>query len=139
MDNESIKAALRKDAALQEILKKMSPEVQASFTERQLADIKLAVSARTWGNHLIDLRSTIRFFRYRYYFVFLIGRNRRQYSARELRVGLLLKSAVLSTFLFFCALLGLLMLYLIKSAAGIDIFPGFSLGIWSWFKEVFLL
>lgn len=139
MDNESIKAALRKDAALQEILKKMSPEVQASFTERQLADIKLAVSARTWGNHLIDLRSTIRFFRYRYYFVFLIGRNRRQYSARELRVGLLLKSAVLSTFLFFCALLGLLMLYLIKSAAGIDLFPGFSLGIWSWFKEVFLL
>jgi len=139
MDNESIKAALRKDAALQEILKKMSPEVQASFTERQLADIKLAVSARIWGNHLIDLRSTIRFFRYRYYFVFLIGRNRRQYSARELRVGLLLKSAVLSTFLFFCALLGLLMLYLIKSAAGIDLFPGFSLGIWSWFKEVFLL
>jgi len=139
MDNESIKAALRKDAALQEILKKMSPEVQASFTERQLADIKLAVSARTWGSHLIDFRSTVRFFRYRYYFVCLIGRNRRQYSARELRVGLLLKTVVVSAFLVFCATLGLLMLYLIKSAAGIDLFPGFSLGVWSWFKEVFLL
>lgn len=30
-------------------------------------------------------------------------------------------------------LLGLLVLYLLKSAAGIDLFPGFSLGIWGWF------
>jgi hypothetical protein len=138
MDNESIKSELRKDAALQEILKKMSPEVQASFSERQLADIKLAVSARTWGSHLIDLRSTIRFFRYRYYFVFLVGRNRRQLTARELRIGLLLKTTVLTVFLSFCVLLGLLVLYLIKSAAGIDIFPNFSLGIWSWFRQAFL-
>ena len=139
MDNESIKAALRKDAALQEILKKMSPEVQESFTERQLADIKLAVSARTWGSHLIDLRSTVRFFRYRYYFVFLLGRNRRQLSVRQLRIGLLLKASIVTLFLSFCVLLGLLILYLAKSAAGIDLFPSFSLGIWSWFRQAFLL
>ena len=35
-------------------------------------------------------------------------------------------------FLALCTLLGLLALYIAKSAAGIDLFPGFSLGIWGW-------
>ena len=31
-------------------------------------------------------------------------------------------------------LFGILVLYLIKSALGIDIFKGFSFGVWDWFK-----
>lgn len=38
----------------------------------------------------------------------------------------------------FSVLTGLLLLYLLKSALGIDLVPGFSLGIWGWFKDVFL-
>jgi hypothetical protein len=26
-------------------------------------------------------------------------------------------------------------LYLLKSALGINLFPGFSLGLWDWFKQ----
>ena len=49
--------------------------------------------------------------------------------------GLFIQSVLLTVFLSFSALLGLVVLYLIKSAMGIDLFPNFSLGIWSWFKE----
>jgi hypothetical protein len=35
-------------------------------------------------------------------------------------------------------LFGLLVLFLVKSAMGIDIFPNFSLGIWGWFQQTFL-
>ena len=38
----------------------------------------------------------------------------------------------------FSTLLGLLILYLVKSALGIDLVPGFSLGTWGWFKGEFL-
>ena len=37
-------------------------------------------------------------------------------------------------FITFSVLSGLLILYLIKSALGINLFENFSLGIWSWFK-----
>ena len=36
------------------------------------------------------------------------------------------------------AVLAVLVLYLVKSALGIDLVPGFSLGVWGWFKGVFL-
>ena len=40
--------------------------------------------------------------------------------------------------LTFCTLVGILVLYLIKSALGIDLIPGFSFGVWDWFNEEFL-
>jgi hypothetical protein len=33
-------------------------------------------------------------------------------------------------------LAGLLLLYLVKSALGIDLFDGYSFGIWHWFKSL---
>ena len=42
---------------------------------------------------------------------------------------------MLALFVTFCTLFGLLVLYLIKSALGINLFEDFSLGIWSWFKQ----
>lgn len=36
------------------------------------------------------------------------------------------------------AVLAVLVLYLVKSALGIDLVPGFSLGVWGWFKGAFL-
>jgi len=67
-----------------------------------------------------------------------MGRNKRSLSGREKRLSLMLKAALMTAFIMFSTLLGLLVIYLIKSAAGIDIFPGFSLGIWGWFKGAFL-
>jgi len=36
------------------------------------------------------------------------------------------------------SVLGVLILYLVKSALGIDLIPGFSFGVWGWFQEEFL-
>jgi len=137
-ENTAARNKLKNETGLRKLLDRMPLEVQDSFTEEQLVNIKIAIGARTWGSHAIDVRSTIKFFRYRYYYVFVAGRNRRELSARERRLGLLIQAAALGVFLTFSALFGILVLYLLKSAAGIDIFPGFSFGVWSWFKGEFL-
>jgi hypothetical protein len=137
-ENTHIRDTIKKDPGLTKLLERMPQEVQDSFSEEQLVNIKLAIGARTWGNHAIDIRSTIKFFRYRYYYVFVAGSNRRELSRREKRLGLLVHATFATLFLSFSILLGVLVLYLIKSAAGIDIFPNFSFGVWGWFKETFL-
>lgn len=136
--NTTARNELINDTGLRKLLERMPKQIQDSFTEEQLANIKIAIGARTWGNHAIDVRSTMKFFRYRYYYVFVAGRNRRELSARERRIGLLMQASILAMFLTFSAILGVLVLYLVKSAAGIDIFPHFSFGVWGWFKASFL-
>jgi len=136
--NAAARDKLKNDIALRKLLQRMPKNVQDSFTEEQLANLKIAIGARTWGSHVIDLRSTVKMFRYRYYYVFVAGRNRRELSARERRIGLFIQAVALASFLTFSALLGVLVLYLLKSAAGIDIIPGFSFGVWGWFKGEFL-
>ncbi|MCP3667405.1 MAG: hypothetical protein GY696_33745 [Gammaproteobacteria bacterium] len=44
---------------------------------------------------------------------------------------------LLAGFISFSILMGLLVRYLVKSALGIDLIPGFSLGIWGGFKALF--
>ena len=134
-ENNLFRKTLREDQTIASLLSRMPESVQHSFTEEQLANLRVALGARSWGKHKIDFRSTISFFSYRYYYVFVAGRNRRELSRAEKRKGLLIQSILMSTFLVFCSMLGLLVLYLVKSALGIDLFPNFSLGIWSWFKE----
>ncbi|AHF04189.1 EpsP [Marichromatium purpuratum 984] len=126
---------LCQDAALQHLMARMPPKIQTSFSEEQLSYLKLALVGRKWGNHSIDWRGTLKFIHYRYYFVILLGRNRRELSRGERQIGLLFQAAFLGIFLIFSVLMGLLMLYLAKSAAGVDLIPGFSLGIWDWFKS----
>ena len=137
-ENTAARDQLKNEVGLRKLLERMPEKVQDSFTEEQLVNIKIAIGARTWGTHAIDVRSTIKFFRYRYYYVLVAGRNRRELSSRERRLGLLIQAAALGVFLTFSAMFGILILYLLKSAAGIDIFPGFSFGVWGWFKGEFL-
>jgi hypothetical protein len=115
----------------------MPQDIADTFTEAQLASLRLALGARSWGRHAVDVRGTVVFWRWRYYYVFLLGRNRRELTRREKQLSLLLQAVFLSALLLLSTLLGLLVLYLVKSALGIDLFPGFSLGIWSWFKQQF--
>jgi hypothetical protein len=131
----AVRDKLKSEKGMHKLLGKMPLEVQDSFTEEQLSYLKIAISARSWGKHAIDVRSTLKFFSYRYYYVFVAGRNRRELSDRERRIGLLIQATILAIFLTFSVLLGILVLYLLKSAAGIDIFPNFSFGVWSWFKQ----
>ena len=112
----------------------MPKKIQETFTDDQLTHLKLAIGARHWGKHAIDSRGVIKFFKYRYYFVFLAGRNRRELSSsKKVMVGF---SQVIGLFFtsLFTLLIILLTLYLVKSALGIDIFKNYSFGIWSWLK-----
>ena len=70
--------------------------------------------------------------------MFLAGRNKRVLSARERQVQRLSMAIVLAVVLTIGSVLGVLILYLVKSALGIDLIPGFSFGVWGWFQDEFL-
>lgn len=118
----------------------MPKDVAASFSEEQLTHLLTAVGSRSWGKHKIDFRGTFKlpFYRWRFYYVFLAGKNYRELSRKEKNLSIFITTVISTLFLIFSATLGLLVLYLIKSALGIDLFPNFSLGIWDWFKDTFL-
>ena len=129
---------IRKNPIIQNLLARMPQRVSDSFNEEQLSNLMTAVGSRSWGDHAVDKRGTfnIPFYKWRFYYVFLLGRNYRELSRKEKQLSLI-STAIFSTiFLIFSASIGLLVLYLIKSALGIDLFPGFSLGIWGWFKAL---
>lgn len=127
---------LRTDPHMRKLLERMPADVAASFTEPQLAQLRVALGARQWGKHRIDMRGTVGLGRWRYYFVVVAGRNVR-HDSRQGQLGLFWSAFALSV-LIFCGLAAiLLLLYLIKSALGIDIFSDYSFGVWSWFKQLF--
>ena len=127
----------RHDPFIAGLKERLPEELRESFTEEQLEALKLAFGTRSWGKHSVDLRGTVKFWHRRYYFVFLAGRNYRQLSRLEQDLSLLGKATVLAVILLACGLVGLLLLYLLKSALGIDIFPDYSFGVWTWFKGLF--
>ena len=113
----------------------MPDKVADSFDEEQLSHIRNAIGAREWGKHKLDIRGTIKFFKWRYYYVVLAGRNRRSLSDAEVRFATLVNAAFFAVFLLVSILVGLIVLYLVKSALGINLIDGWSLGLWSWLKE----
>lgn len=129
---------IRQDPVITELLGRFPSEVSASFSDTQLSHLKDVMGARNWGEHKVDIRSSFRLWRYRYYFVFVAGRNRRAMTAKEKMIDNFLTTAIITGTITISVLAGLLTLYLIKSALGIDIFPNYSFGIWHWFKETFL-
>lgn len=121
---------------MKKLLARMPKDVADSFTDTQLMHLKLAVSSRQWGKHKIDIRGTfpLPFMHKRIYYVFLLGRNFRSLSRSEKTISALTTTLFTSLFLIISTLFGLLVLYLVKSALGINLFDSFSLGIWGWFK-----
>jgi len=128
---------LQQDPAIRSLLNRMPKNIQTTFTDEQLVHLKIAIGARQWGNHAVDCRGIIKLFKYRYYYVVLAGRNKRELSAKEQRIAKLGQALVLSIVLILSVLLMLLLTYLVKSALGIDIFEGYSFGVWGWFKGLF--
>ncbi len=124
---------IKNDPAIINLLKRFPPSVRNSFTEEQLMHLKTAIGARQWGSHLIDHRGVIKFFKYRYYFVILAGRNRRQLSPNEVKASRIAQAILISISFFII----LLIFYLIKSVLGINLFQGFSFGLWGYMQEVF--
>jgi hypothetical protein len=126
---------IRHDPFITGMMKRLSPSERSSFSDEQLVSLKTAFGARTWGIHPVDLRGTVKFWRKRYYFVFVAGVNRRPLSRRQQELARVGMALLMAGVIGFSMLLGLVFLYLLKSAAGIDLDPDSSLGIWDWFKE----
>lgn len=130
-------SALRDDPVILRLISSMPQQVQESFSEEQLAHLKLAIGTRHWEKHAVDLRGTFKLWQTRYYYVVLLGRNHREVSRWQKQMSGIITTLILLVFLMFSAVMGFLILYLVKSLLGINLFKGFSLGIWDWFKALF--
>ena len=125
---------IKTDPVISRLLERMPDKVADSFSEEQLAYLRNAIGAREWGRHKVDLRGTIKVLKWRYYYVVLAGRNRRTLSERERRIAVLMNALLITSFVSFSILVGLIALYLVKSALGINFIEGWSLGLWDWIK-----
>jgi hypothetical protein len=128
---------IRNEPAIQNLLSRMPENVVESFSDNQLIHLKVALGSRNWGKHKVDCRGTftIPFLSSRFYYVYLLGRNHRNLSRYEERISAITSTIIVTVFVTFSVLLGILILYLIKSALGINLIEGFSFGVWGWFKE----
>lgn len=113
---------------------RLPEELRESFTDEQLQGLRTAFATRSWARHKLDLRGTFNIWRTQYYFVLVAGRNKRSPSRAQQRLSLAAKASVITLFLLFSLALGLVMLYVLKSALGINLLPNYSLGLWDWFK-----
>ena len=129
------KIHIRQNPGIQALLHKLPKAQRDSFTDEQLLALKVALGARRWGKHAFDIRGTLGIWRWRYYYVILGGREQRILTRQEEQMAFIARAVFLSGFVVIACLFGLLVLYLVKSALGINLIPGFSLGIWQWFKE----
>lgn len=128
---------IREEVEIKTLLSRMPQAVADSFSDIQLVHLKTAIGSRSWGKHPVDLRGTITypFARWHLYYVILLGRNRRKLSAREKKISAIVTALIILLILFATISSFLLVIYLLKSYAGIDLFPGFSLGIWDYFRD----
>ena len=131
-------AHIQADPVIIKLLDKVPANMRGSFSDEQLLALKVALGGRAWGAHAVDARWTLKWWRWQYYFVFLAGRNGRVLTDRERRIQRLSMALFLSGFLLFSAAVGIVVLYLVKSALGIDLIPGYSFGVWGWFQAEFL-
>ena len=126
---------IKNDPFVEKLLEKLPESERDSFNDDQLASLKHVFGNMEWERHPVDLRWTLKGLRKSYYFVFIAGGNRRPISRSQQELERKAKLMLIMAFLTFSTLLGILVLYLLKSAAGINVFPNFSFGVWSWFEK----
>lgn len=129
----------KEDPAVQNLLKRMPEGIANSFSTEQLIGLRHSLGIRGGRAHSIDIRPTLKlpFVPWSFYFVFLLGKDKRRISENEKLVAVALFLLVLLLFGFGLFAVCLIILYLVKSALGIDLFEGYSTGFWDWFKETF--
>jgi hypothetical protein len=125
---------IRDEPNVKNLLSKMPNEVAQSFTDEQLTQINLALAGRRWGQHKLDIRGTLSFLSSRYYFVVLGGKDKREASRTLRNINSFGVSLLLFGIIICCSIFGLLVLYILKSWMGINLFENYSLGLWDWIK-----
>ncbi|PKG59100.1 hypothetical protein CXF83_16900 [Shewanella sp. Choline-02u-19] len=129
--------SLRDDPRVNKALLNMPSRYANSYTEAQLVYFRFALVDNQWQKHFIDHRGTFYFpfIGWRFFYVFLLGRNKRALNRKEKQLSVLIFALSVVSFIVISMVFGLLLLYLLKSALGIDLFENSSLGIWDWFKS----
>jgi hypothetical protein len=130
--------SIRKDPDIMSFLSRLPQETASVLTDTQLSHIKVAIGSGQYRKHKVDMRGTfpVLFFPSRIYFVFLMGRNIRSLSRQEQNIAFTSMLLLTTLFLMFSTMLGLVIVYIIKSALGINLLEGYSLGLWDWIKSV---
>jgi hypothetical protein len=129
--------SIRKDPDIMSLLSRLPVETAAVFTDIQLSHLKVAIGSGQYRKHKVDMRGTIPlpFFPSRIYFVLLMGRNVRSLSRQEKSIAVTTMLLLTVIFLVFSSALGLVIIYILKSALGINLLEGYSLGLWDWIKN----
>lgn len=132
--------SIRKDPDILNLLSRLPKETATTFSDTQLKHLKIAVGSGQYRNHKVDVRGTfpVPFFAYRIYFVFLMGKNLRDLSRQEINIAMFAVLTLCTLFLLFSTMLGLAIVYILKSFAGINLIEGFSLGLWDWIVNTIL-
>ncbi|GAA0789540.1 MULTISPECIES: hypothetical protein [Pseudomonadati] len=130
---------IRQDDLIVKLLRRLPSSLAQTYTDEQLQGIKSALGPNTWGGHFIDNRGTFKFpfIKWRFYYVFLLGKNKRAYTRTEKKMSVAMLMLSITAVILVGMLFGLLSLYILKSALGIDLFPDTSLGIWDQVKDWF--
>lgn len=135
----------RIDAYTNHIFEQIPQDVKDTFSEIQTEAIKEAVkSGFSPKRHAIDLRGVIPLFFWKFYFVFHFGRDTRS-TTKDTELGRRTGAKLLGNILFIIAALSpivlilMIILYFLKSAMGINLFPNLSLsdiltGIGNWIE-----
>ena len=122
------------DAFTYHILNNIDNNVLASLSPSHLSSITEAIKAsKPKKKHPIDIRGMVKLFFAQYYFVFLMGRDRR-ISTQELEIERRQDAGLLGNMIFLVfvispfILLMIIALYFFKIVLGIDLFPGQHMG-----------
>jgi hypothetical protein len=128
-----------RNSTVKNLLSGMEKSVADSFTYEQRKALQKSITTQDWRQHNVDFRPTLAlpFLPWSFYLVFLVGVNRRGLLPAERFIAftmLLFIVFIIALLLVGCAFV---LLYLLKSWLGIDLFPNESLGIWDKFKSYF--
>ena len=128
-----------KNSKVNQLLSGMEKSVADSFTYKQRKALQKSITTQDWRQHNVDFRPTLAlpFLPWSFYLVFLVGINRRGLLPAERFIAftmLLFVIFIIGLIIIGCAFV---LIYLLKSWLGIDLFPNESLGIWDNFKNYF--
>lgn len=108
---------IRTDPIVQRILDQLPRESRDSFTDEQLLALKTAFGARRWFKHPLDLRGSVKLWRWRFYYVILSGAEKRSLTPREVRLARISNLIVGGALVGLTLFTGLIGLYLLKSVS----------------------
>ena len=132
-------STIRLDPFINDLLERIPTKYQDSFSDEQLISLKVALSGRKWGKHGFDIRGIFGIWNWRYYYVIVGGREKRLLTRREKQLARVVNTIFLISFFAFSTFLGLVFIYLLDSALGINLFSdsylGYGESTWRWLRD----